>query len=366
MQHITRLLTAAILFSATIAAQAQTAQKITATKANDYGLAYSLPNTAIDITIEVETTEKEPGELYKYARRYLNEANPITAPSKSVRVLSAVLATHGVVDPDARYAVSFKAGANPFMLLDGQGIPLAINTDARYTAPTVELPVARRAQPTPLETPAARQALSEEILQSQSTAKRAELVAAQIFALRQSRNDLLTGEADQMPPDGKAMELIMANIDAQEAALTAMFVGTVKTYTHVATVTYVPDGKVDRLRDHVVARVAAGRGVIAADDLSGLPVYLSVEVTDRPRIPLNAKGEEITVPKDALVYRLPATAEVTVRHEGETLAAATVQMAQGGLDYGMKAALFADRKAPAYAIFNPTTGAIVETGTAVP
>lgn len=41
---------------------AQTTQKLTATKANEYGLIYSLPKTVLDITIEAEKEVKKPGE----------------------------------------------------------------------------------------------------------------------------------------------------------------------------------------------------------------------------------------------------------------------------------------------------------------
>ena len=78
------------------------------------------------------------------------------------------------------------------------------------------------------------------MLQSQSSAKRAELAAQRIYELRQSRNDLITGQADQMPPDGEAMKLVMDQIAAQEAALTAMFIGTEQRETDVQTITYRP------------------------------------------------------------------------------------------------------------------------------
>lgn len=360
--------TVALIAALSIAtgAAAQTVQKLSATRANDYGLTYTLPATAIDITIETETTELQPGELYKYARRYLNITDPITEASTSVTVKSVTLTTRGVASGNDRYTINFKQGYNPFMLLDAQGAPLAINTDAQYTPATVTLPVAQAAKPTPLETPAAQQALSEEIMQSQSTAKRAELVAAQIFALRQSRNDLITGQADQLPPDGKAMELILSNIDAQEAALTAMFTGTRKSYTSVSTVTYLPKKEQDEVNNYVVTRVAPERGVVAPDDLSGRPVYLSLRVTDLPEMPRNAKGEVIEIPRDALIYRIPGTALVTISFDGATMASESVEIAQYGIDYGMKASLFTDKKAPAYAVFNPVTGAIVETGSAQP
>ena len=45
------------------ASMAQTTQKLTANKANEYGLIYSLPQTVLDITIEAERTVKRPGEF---------------------------------------------------------------------------------------------------------------------------------------------------------------------------------------------------------------------------------------------------------------------------------------------------------------
>ena len=65
------ILFAAILASTALTMPAQTSQKITAGKANEYGLIYSLPVTALDIYIEAEVTECHPGEFYNYARRYL-------------------------------------------------------------------------------------------------------------------------------------------------------------------------------------------------------------------------------------------------------------------------------------------------------
>ena len=51
---------------------AQVTQKLSATKASEYGIIYSLPTTVIDITIEVEKIVKKTGEFYQYAKKYLN------------------------------------------------------------------------------------------------------------------------------------------------------------------------------------------------------------------------------------------------------------------------------------------------------
>lgn len=343
---------------------AQTVQKFSGGKAGETGIAYNLPNTAIDITIETQLTVKKPGELYKYARRYFNISDPITKESAQATVKSVVISSHGVSAPDQSYLLDFKAGKAPFMMLDQSGFPLAVNTENLYETNKPELPVAVPAAPTPLEGQAARQALSEEIMQSQSTAKRAELVAAQIFALRQSRNDLITGQAEQMPPDGKAMELILNTINAQEAALMAMFTGTTQTWTNVNTITYTPDGSQDIETRRVIARVSPTQGLVAADDLSGAPVYMSLKVTERPEMPLNAKGQVIEIPKDGFIYCIPGKVDVTVTFDNRALAQTTLDMAQYGIKYGLKPNVFIDKKAPAYVTFDPATGAIVELGTA--
>lgn len=348
---------------AVTAAQAQTVQKFTAGKATEYGISYSLPVTVLDVTVETQTTVCEPGPFYKYARRYFNVDDPISAPSTRVEVKSVTLASHGEADPAERYLVTFKPGFTPFMMIRPDGVPLAINTEDTFKPAEVSLPEPVAAKPTALETPEARQALGEEIMQSQSTAKRAELAAAQIFALRQSRNDIITGQADQMPADGKSMELVLNNINAQEAALMAMFVGTIKTSTDVVTLSYTPTGERDSENRMVLARVSATDGLVAADNLSGAPIYMSINVTDRPEMPLNAKGMVVEIPKDAFIYCMPGRVDVNVEFGGETLASASFEMAQYGIKYGLKPNTFADKKEAAYAVFDPSTGAIVELGT---
>ena len=275
-------------------ASAQSTQKLSASKANDYGIMYSLPATVLKITLEAERTECNPGEFYKYARRYLGTSDAVATfcPVASAR-------GHSHFRGSDRYRAEkylmqkLKSASNPFLLIDENGLPLALNTDQVMTKETVELPEPRPASPTALNGPAARQAVTAEMVQSSSTAKRAELAAARIMEIRSSRNDYLTGQADQMP-DGSALKLILSNLDAQEEALTAMFLGTQSTSTEVVTLTYMPKADVT---DEVIARLSLTEGIVDADDLRGVPVYISVDVTSRGKMPVNDKGETKAMPK---------------------------------------------------------------------
>lgn len=339
--------------------EAQNTQRLTAAKNNDYGLVYSLPRTVLDVTLVAEMTVKKPGEFYRYAKKYLNVDNPITEESRSAKVTAAVIQTHGVANPDERYMVTLKGNNSPYIELTEGNIPLSFNIEPLKGEGEAGLPVSKAADPTPLETAAAKQVITEEMLQSHSTAKRAELAAAQIFALRQSRTDLVTGQSEQMPPDGKAMELVMATIDAQEAALTAMFLGTEAVSTEVITIEYLPE---ESDADCVIARLSPTAGFVPADDLSGAPVYLDFEIVSRGELPVNDKGEEIGFPKGGVAYCIPGTATAEVKFDGIVLAEKTVDVAQLGVVYGMSPSFFTDKKAPGYIRLDPATGAVVESG----
>lgn len=361
MKYRSILLSTALLAAA--CASAQSAQKFSATKANDYGLVYSLPTTVLDITIEAEHTVKEPGEYFLYAKKYLNVDDPITQRSESWSVKSVTVNSRGVANSAERYLMQFKPGYTTFVMMDGNDMPLAINTENVSTPSAPVLPEPVAALPTPLQTPAAKQVVTAEMLRSQSLAKRAELAAARIYELRQSRSDLITGQADQMPPDGKAMQIVMDQIAAQEAALVAMFVGTTQTETAVNTITYTPGDEVSR---KVIARISAIGGIVDASDLSGDPLTLSLKVTERGKMPVNEKGQTKPFPKGGVAYCIPGTAAVSISYGGETIWNGSIDAAQYGVVYGLDPKSFTDKKAPSYVIFNPVTGAIRELGTVTP
>ena len=355
----------AMLLLSGLATQAQNTSKLTATKANEYGVIYTLPLTAFEVTLAVEKTVNTPGEFYQYARKYLN-TTPISEASTSWHITEAVVNATAVPDENERYLVTLKGGTNTYVMISDSNFPLSINDDA-YTATvtTTPLPETIEAQPTVLELPVARQAVTEEMLQSKSSAKRAELAAAKIYELRRNRNEIIAGQADAMPSDGQAMELALASLDAQEAALTAMFLGTTSTSVEVKTYTVTIPENGDKKRT-VVARLSALDGLIAPDDLSGDPIYFTFNPITRGQLPVNDKGVEKTFPKGGVAYRIPGTAQVKIEFDGETLATKTFDVAQLGVVFGIDPALFTNKKAPAYLHFNPLTGAIRELGTLEP
>ena len=357
-----RFAIALLAAAALLPAAAQATQKLSAGKTNEYGLIYSLPVTSFDITVVSDKVIETPGEFYRYAGKYLG-IDPITAPSTTYSLSKVIVTPRAIPSDDEKYLVQFKSGSTPFMILSDTNFPLAINTEQIAATEPAALPESTVPEPSVLESPAARQAMTAEMLQSTSTAKRAELAAARIFELRQSRSDIISGSADNMPSDGKAMQLALDNLGAQEAALTAMFAGTRQTATEVSTFTYTPSADTDNLRT-VIARISSFKGIVDAADLSGEPIYLYLQVIERGKLPVNEKGEQKRFPKGGFAYCIPGSAQITVSDfSGSKLLSQNFDVAQFGVVFGLDPNLFTDKKAPAYAILNPLTGAITEIGT---
>lgn len=350
------------LLACAVCGSAQTTQRFTAAKTNEYGLVYSLPLTQLEITVETTHTKLTPGEFHNYARRHLAITNAITESSTSAKITSVTISTRGVADDNNRWQVQFKAGSTPWMLLTDDGRPLTINSETAVDIETPELPSPQPAKPTILETDIARQAMTQDMIRSSSLSKRAELAAARIFELRETRSDLLSGQADNPPADGRAMQLVLDNLANQEKALTAMFAGTEQTWTTVRTITLTPD--TSNVDNYIFARVSPFDGVIDTDNLAGEPIMMSIEILDRGKLPVNERGEEKRFPKGGVAYQIPGSALITVSYRGQKIASKEVTLAQLGITFGLDPALFSDKKEPSQARFNPVTGAIVLLGPA--
>lgn len=358
IMKLLRIAAIAAMLPALATTSAQTTQRLNATKANEYALVYSLPLTSLDITVETVHTRSVPGEFHNYARRHLAINNALTEASTTVDIKSVTITPKGIPDSDNRWAVQFKSGSTAFMILTPDGVPLALNTDEVAEAEKPEIPVAQKAEPLIFETEAARQAMTQDMIRSSSTSKRAELAAQRIFELRDTRSELLSGQADNPPADGQAMKLVLDNLAAQEDALTAMFAGARQSWTDVQTISVVPDST--GTTEQVIARISPFDGILEPDNLAGAPLTVKVEIIERGELPTNEKGEAKKFPKGGFAYNIPGAAKVSIIFNGKRIASERVALAQGGVTFGLDPALFTDKKAPSKLLLDPATGSVVE------
>ena len=150
-----------------------------------------------------------------------------------------------------------------------------------------------------------RSFLTEEILMSNSSAKMAELVAKEIYSIRESKNALLRGEADNMPKDGAQLKLMLDNLNQQETAMTEMFSGKIKKEPKTFTIRLTPK----EMKDEVAFRFPRKLGVVANYDLAGEPYYISVTDLKSPDVSATEEGKKKV---DGVAYNLPGKAQVTL------------------------------------------------------
>lgn len=338
---------------------AQNTVKMSAVKSNDYGVGYTLPKTTITVKADATKTVRKAGEFYEYAERYLNISNPVTE-DETVYTITAIKAIiGGIPDKEKSYLVEFKSGTTaPYVTLTKDGLICAINADAQLS-PADDTADATAEKSKPLPNP--NSFLSEETLRAGSKARQAELISKQIFQLRETRNNILTGEADNMPPDGAAYTQVLERIDIQEKALTSMFIGTENVENVSKTFTIIPTK--DNINDQIVFRFSTKLGFVNSNDMAGAPVTLTL-VNKEPA----AAEPAILSPKDqkawdekfakGIIYNIPAKADLQVKFANKTWVDKDIDVVQYGKLEVLIPKMFEDNKQPVKVIFFPEMGAI--------
>jgi len=344
-----------VVFS--IHATAQNTVKMSAVKGNNFGVSYTLPITEIVVTATITKKTRKAGEFYQYAERYLNVSNPITQDETVYTLESLNVETTGIPDKSKSYLVEFKSGsAASFVTLTKDGLICAINEE--LSLPKAEpRPAPQIIGSEPVTNPKAF--LSEEILRAGSSAKQAELIAKQIYRLRESKTNILTGEADNMPPDGDAYKLVMSQIDNQEKALTSMFVGTEVIEAETRTFNIVPDES--NIEKNIIFRFSRKLGVVEPNDLAGAPVYLTLTSKNPvPEIVMTEKEMKEWEKKfsSGIVYNIPSKANLRIEYNNQTMVQNEIDVIQFGVQEVLSGKELDNKKTPVRVIFYPELGAI--------
>ena len=262
------------------------------------GVIYLLPKTGIRISVLVEKTTYTPGELCKYAERYLRIKDVSPTPSVSYRITGIRQEAYAVADTSKHYAIEFNAKTVATNIrLSDDGVLLAINAEPNKLP--VTKPFVAASHPASVNP---RQYMNEETLAAGSTAKMAELIAQDIYEIRESRNLLVRGQADNMPKDGEQLRLMLNQLDKQDQAMTSLFTGTTTRDTIEHTITIIPDKASDR---QLLFRFSQKIGLLESDDLAGVPYYYMIEdlktvppaeVIDPKKQKKQAQGIYVNVP----------------------------------------------------------------------
>ena len=197
--------------------------------------------------------------------------------------------------------------------------------------------------------------LLEEQFMAGSVAKMADGAAKQIYRIRETRLNILAGDVEHVPADGKAMELVLNELDKQEQALVALFVGKTQVTHHTHAVRYVPGESVEK---EVVCRLSAHNGIVDKNDLSGEPLYLTLVAKKQTLLPAGI-ADKNTPLLSQIHYNLPGEAQVVLTFKGKQMAEQTVAVAQYGVAIPLAQDLFTGKATPTIKI-SAETGNILE------
>ena len=344
-----------LIFGLFLSAMTMTAQtvveKVVPTKASNNGVTYSLPKTSFIVNAEVTKVTVKAGSYFRYAERYLGVKNVAAEDAVYYELGKVTLVNKGVPDPDNMYKIEFKQKTvAPFAYLTRDGLLCSINED--YVPEFVDSEKLVE-QKSPIVSPAS--VYTEELLLASSVARQAEIAAKQIYHLRESRTSILTGEADNLPPDGEAMKIVISKLEEQERTLTKLFTGTETREIDYFDISIVPE---DELGKEVLFRFSTKLGILDEDDLGGDPVYMNLTAIDRAPA-LDAKeAEKKAKTMKGIIYNVPGKARVEIIYNNKTLLKKDTPVVQFGTQEALAPAIFEDKKQPVKVVFYPETGAL--------
>ncbi len=340
-----------LIFSALLLATTATAQtEVTVGVMNgkDYGVTYVLPKTEIEFVLQTTKHTYTPGEFSKYADRYLRLTN-VSAETEEYWTLDKIQTrVAGVPDKDNVYFVKLKdKTVAPLMELTQDGIVRSINMpfsgqqDIQGTKPAT-------APETSIDP---RSFLTEEILMSNSSAKMAELIAKEIYSIRESKNALLRGEADNMPKDGAQLKLMLDNLNQQERAMTEMFSGTIKEEPKTVIIRLTPK----EMKNEVAFRFSKKLGVVANDDLAGEPYYVSITNLKTPDLSVVENKKKV----EGIAYNVPGRAQVILTQNNKKLFDEELPITQFGTIEFLAPVLF-NKNSTVKVLFDTATGGLIK------
>ncbi len=314
------------------------------------GVVYALPQTVIRVKLTARVIVESAGPFYQYSTRLLNLTDVVTQNAMRWSLVSAEVQTVGCADYSNRFKVSASdAALLPSISLSSEGVLSGVNACAPKESAEADLSAPALSYVNFAEVP-----LAQSVVSRTSKAAMAEDAAQSIFSLRAARVALLSGDVDARLPDAGSLALALERIDDLERQHVEMFAGRRDTVTVVKYVDVTPD--YNGANSLVPIRFSETAGFVDALDLTGKPVYVDIEFSDKAKVnalPDNSK-ERKSSPLTGLRYYIPGCVSVRVLDRNILLCQTEVRCTQNGVIATLPASLLSTHSL----LFDTATGAI--------
>ena len=328
-------------------------------------LVYYAPKTAValDFTYTVETQVR--GQFAQYAEELLGATDVVTENSSSYTLDEVRISTSTSADQSRPHKITADGGIPMLFTINDKGLLTAYNMppepkeDRRVVHESNNRPAVKsrispkRIAPYP-----------EEVLKAAGPSAQAREAAKQILHIRETRMYLLSGEVERAPADGKAMELVLDELDRQEEALTELFIGkrTKKTEHKKVTLNSISRNSFqDREIYKEYLYFSEENGFTSKENVDADSILVWMGCHKAHYKPAEAdpkntkkKGSEVS----QVVYNLPGDAVVRVIYKGRLLGERTIPVAQKGIDIPLPKSLFTGSELPKI-VFSERTGNVI-------
>jgi len=331
-------------------------------------LIYYSPKTVVVVDFTYSMEKEEPGIYARYAEAMIGADNAVTEARTVYTIEDIHIGTSTIPDYSRPHKVSTEGGIplllniNEKGLLVGYNAPSCIekNKQKQSAAKKQEDIKFKKTKNTVIPYP-------EEALKAVNEQAQAFEVAKQIFHLRETRMYLLSGEIEHAPADGKAMDLVLTELNRQEKALTELFVGKRSKEILHKRMDY-REIEVDRQNETTRCQAkkyvyplffSTENGFTNAENVDADSILTCVQLQIPPyHKTISKKDKKKKYDVSEIVYNLPGYCDVNVVYKGQTLSERTIPLAQSGMDVPLPKELFSGSELPSI-VFSEKTGNII-------
>lgn len=332
----TKLCLAALLLGSTaIHTQAQVVQE------NEMAIVYYMPQTELVVDVTYTQQCRKRGPFYLFAEEFLGIEDVIEQDEDIYDIIGAEIHTRTTPDYHRAHVVVPENGMSMQLLsLNEQGLLLGYNLPYEATSTNKKSNKSNHNKAEQkVELPAP---YTEDMLRAQTMRQMAEATAKQIYRIRENRMYLLGGEIDHAPADGKAMQLVLDELNHQERRLIELFIGSTRTETFTKTVTYLPS----KTATDTLFCFNNVEGIVHPQDVTGIPVVIEIQA-HRQVLGAAAEVKDKKVPKPSqLYYNLPGTCQATISYNRRELSSRQLTIAQFGVAVPLSQDLFQNKQKP--------------------
>ena len=339
---------------------------------------YALPQTVLNVNVVAEKKIRKVGPFASFSEKYIGVTPKITSNGVNWTIKSIALTEKGEVDPQHLYKLTSIGNYQPNLIqLTPEGLiqgfnmtqsktenDIAVNlikdeisVEIEYGKFSIDpnLLIKKDTVYKVVETDTAFIKVAE--LKEQAIAKsledKAKEAAHQLFKLRKRRFKILTANYEVLPPDGKAYEVIIRELDKLEREYLALFLGKEVSVMERGQFSYKPTAND---KGGVLFRISPDKGLTDVSDLKAVPVRVEFKnlgvTSELPVLP-----EDPNVAINSLIhYIIPGQAEVSISQGKKLLYKKSHLISQFGKVMTMPSQILLHE---GYKIeFYPNTGAI--------